>query len=84
MKIVKGWRRISNKGGFVNETTGQTLIIAKKEFSQNYHLALFTQERTEDAEGKQLSPDFAVEAKAEAYAMDWMNKHPKGTVENKG
>jgi len=81
LKIVKGWRRISNKGGFVNEITGQTLIIAKKEFSQHYHLLLFTQERTNNSEGKQLSPDFAVEAKAEAYAMDWMNKHPKGTVE---
>lgn len=81
MKIVKGWRKISNKGGFVNETTGQTVIVAKKEFSEHYHLLLFTQERTEDAEGKQLSPDFATEAKAEAYAMDWMNKHPKGITE---
>ncbi len=81
MKIVKGWRRISNKGGFVNETTGQTVIVAKKAFSAKYHLLLFTQERTEDAEGKQMSPEFEAEAKAEAYAMDWMNKHPKGTTE---
>lgn len=30
MKLIKGWKKISNEGGFVNETTGQTLIVSKK------------------------------------------------------
>ena len=81
MKNVIGWKRISHKGGFINETTGQTLIIAKKDFGEHYHALLFIQERTTNAEGKKLSPDFATETKAETYAMDWMNKHPKGTIE---
>ena len=79
MKIVKGWRRISNQGGFVNETTGQTLAVAKKEFGEHYHVLLFTEERTNDAEGKKISPEYSTEAKAEAFAMDWMKKYPKGT-----
>jgi hypothetical protein len=81
MKIVKGWRRISNKGGFVNETTGQTLTVTKKEFGEHYHLLLFKEERTDDAQGKTISPEFSTEAKAEAFAMDWMKKYPKGTAE---
>ena len=52
MKIVKGWKRISNKGGFVNEVTGQTLIVAKQEFGEHYHVLLFKQERTDDCQGK--------------------------------
>ena len=34
MRILKGWKRISNKGGFVNEVTGQTLVVAKQEFGE--------------------------------------------------
>ncbi len=81
MKTVKGWKRLSHKGGFINETTGQTLVIAKKEFGEHYHALLFMQEKTINAEGKKVSPDFDTETKAETYAMDWMNKNPKGTVE---
>ena len=53
MKIVKGWKRISNKGGFVNEVTGQTLIIAKQEFGEHYHVLLFKQERTDECARQQ-------------------------------
>jgi len=80
MKIVKGWKRISNKGGFVNEVTGQTLIIAKQEFGMHYHVLLFTQERTEDAQGNKISPEYSSEAKAETFAMDWMEKNPHGLI----
>jgi len=41
MRILKGWKRISNKGGFVNEVTGQTLVVAKQEFGEHYHVLLF-------------------------------------------
>ena len=80
MRIVKGWKRISNKGGFVNEVTGQTLIVAKQEFGEHYHVLLFTQERTEDSEGKRISPEYSSEVKADAYAMDWMKKNPNGAT----
>jgi hypothetical protein len=80
MKIVKGWKRISNKGGFVNEITGQTLIIAKQEFGQHYHVLLFRQERIENVEGNKISPEYSSEDKAEVFAMDWMKKNPNGTI----
>jgi hypothetical protein len=79
LKIIKGWKKISNEGGFVNDTTGQTLIVSKKEFSQNYHVLLFVGEQTNKEESKKISPDFRTEAKAEAFAIDWMGKHKDGT-----
>lgn len=80
MRIIKGWKRISNKGGFVNEVTGQTLIIAKQEFGERYHVLLFRQERTDDSQGNRISPEYSSEAKAEAFAIDWMEKNPNGTT----
>lgn len=79
MKILKGWRRISNEGGFLNETTGQTLVIVKKEFGEDYQVLLFVQERVEDAQGKKISPDFPTRSKAETFAINWMMKNPEGT-----
>lgn len=29
-------------------------------------------------EGRKISPEYATESKAEAFAKGWMNKHPKG------
>jgi len=80
MKLIKGWKKISNEGGFVNETTGQTLIISKKEFSQDYHVLLFVGEQTDKKEGEKISPDFRTEAKAEAFAINWMGKNSGGTA----
>ncbi len=79
MKTLKGWMRISHKRGFLNETTGQTLVVTKKEFGLHYHVLLFDGERIEDSEGKKISPDFSTEAKAEAFAIDWMKKNPNGS-----
>ena len=76
VKLVKGWKRISNKGGFINEATGQTLVISKQEFGEHYHVLLFRQERTEDAQGNKISPEYSSEARAEAFAVDWMKKNP--------
>ena len=80
MKLIKGWKKISNEGGFVNEVTGQTLIVSKKDFSQNYHVLLFVGEQIDKDEAKKISPDFHTEAKAEVFAIDWMKKHSDGTV----
>ena len=78
MKIIKGWRRISNEGGYLNEHTGQTLTICKKQFGQTYHVSLFAGEKTDEADGERISPEFATTSKAQAYAIDLMNKHPNG------
>ena len=63
--------------GFVNETTGQNLVVTKKEFSPDYVVLLFPRVRIDD-EGQVISPEYATASKAEAYALDWMEKHPKG------
>jgi hypothetical protein len=77
MKIVKGWRRIDNQRGYVNETTDQNLVVTKKQYGEHYVVLLFPKVRNGD-EGKIMSPEFPTESKAESYAMDWMNKHPIG------
>jgi len=79
VKLVKGWKRISNKRGFVNEVTGQTLVIAKQEFGEHYHVLLSKQERTGD-QGNKISPEYSSEARAEAFAIDWMKKNPNGAT----
>ncbi len=78
MKTPKGWRKISNQRGFLNETTGQTLIVAKSESGEHYHVLLFEGQRKEDKEGKKVSPEYPTEAKAEKIAIDWMTKHGSG------
>jgi hypothetical protein len=78
LKLVKGWRRISNQGGFINETTGQTLVISKKEFSQTFCALLFAGQQTDKKDGMRVSPEYASAVKAEAYALQWMEKHPNG------
>ncbi|MGA2385989.1 MAG: hypothetical protein ABSG33_05615 [Candidatus Bathyarchaeia archaeon] len=80
MRLIKGWRRMSNQGGCVNENTGQTLIVLKKEFSENYEVLLFAGQQTDAKEGKKISPAFSTKAKAEAFAIDWMEKHPNSTI----
>jgi hypothetical protein len=80
MKLINGWKRMSNQGGFVNESTGQTLIVSKKEFSENYHVLLFAEEQTDKGGSKRISPEFSTEAKAEAFAINLLEKHPNGIV----
>jgi hypothetical protein len=77
LKIVKGWRKMDRQRGFVNETTGQNLVVTKKEFGTDYVVLLFPRVRVDD-KGETISPEYATAAKAEAYALDWMDKHPKG------
>jgi hypothetical protein len=61
----------------MNETTGQNLVVTKKQYGEHYVVLLFPKVRN-DEEGRKLSPEFSTEAKAEAFAMDWMSKHPEG------
>ena len=77
MKIVKGWKKIDNERGFMNETTGQSLVVTKKQFSEHFVVLLFPKIKN-DEEGRKISPEYATEAKATAFAMDWMSRYPKG------
>ena len=81
MKIVKGWRRIDNRRGYMNRMTGQNLVVTKKQYGEHYLALLFPRIRN-DEEGKKISPEFPTESKAESFAMDWMNKHPRGLDES--
>jgi hypothetical protein len=78
MKEIKGWRRISKEGDHLNEKTGQTLMICKKQFGQTFHVAIFGGKITDEADGKRVSPEFATTAKAQTYAIHLMEKHPNG------
>lgn len=77
MKIVKGWRKMDRQRGFVNEITGQNLVVTKKEFGSQYVVLLFPRIRVDD-KGETISPEYATAPKAEAFALDWMEKHPLG------
>jgi hypothetical protein len=79
VRIIVGWARIDNERGYQNATTGQTLVVSKKQFGQHYIALLFPEVRNAD-EGKKISPEYATKAKAEAFAFDWMEKHPNGDL----
>lgn len=78
MRIVEGWRRLDNQRGYINATTGQNLIVKKTEFGEHYLVMLFPIVGNDDEEGKKISPEYATKSKAEAFAIDWMNRHPNG------
>ncbi len=78
MKIVKGWRKMDQKRGFINETTGQNLIVTKKEFGSEYVVMLHSAAGLDGDKGEAVSPEYATASKAEAYGLGWMRKHPKG------
>jgi hypothetical protein len=75
---MKGWTKMDRQRGFVNKTTGQNLVVTKKEFGEHYVVLLFPHVRIDD-KGETISPEYATASKAEAYALNWMKKHPKGT-----
>jgi len=80
LKIIRCWKRLSHECGYQNDTSGQIVVVLQKEFSNNYHVRLFECGQTEKDDGKTISPDYASKAKADAFAEDWMQKHPNGTV----
>jgi hypothetical protein len=77
MRIVEGWRRLDNRRGYINATSGQNLVVKKKQYGEHYSVRLFPEMRNDD-EGRRISPEFLTESKAEAFALDWMSQHPKG------
>ena len=77
LKIVKGWKKIDRQRGFVNEKTGQNLVVTKREFGEHYVVLLFPRVRIDDA-GETVSPAYSTASKAEVHALNWMEKHPRG------
>jgi hypothetical protein len=77
VKIVKGWRRMDNQRGYINAITGQNLVVKKTEFGEHYLATLFPLVKKGE-DGEKISPEYASKSKAEAFAIDWMNKHPNG------
>jgi hypothetical protein len=65
--------------GFMNETTGQILVVTKKEFKAHYVVLLYPRVRVDDR-GETVSPAYATASKAEACALSWMEKHPGGAA----
>lgn len=78
MKTIKCWKRLSHDCGYQNETSEQIVVVLQKEFSRNFQVRLFEPGHTEKEEGKTISPDYASKARADSFAEDWMQKHPKG------
>jgi hypothetical protein len=78
IKNIKGWKMLKHEGGYINEYTGQTLVITKKKFSGNYYVLIFVAQQTEEKEGRAISPEFSTETKAETYAVKLMTKYPNG------
>jgi hypothetical protein len=78
IKTIKGWKRLKHEGGYINECTGQTLMVAQKQFSCDYHVIVFVGQETDQKDGKVISPDFATESKAEAFALKLLTKNPNG------
>ena len=62
----------------MNKTKGQNLVATKKEFGEDYVVLLLFQARIDD-KGETASPEYATASKAEAYALNWIEKHSKGT-----
>ena len=79
MKPLKGWKNLSHDRGFMNENTGQILIVKKKEFGDHYLVWLFPDQTDDDSKGRKISPEFQTSSKAEAFAIDWMKKNHDGT-----
>lgn len=82
MRILKGWKIIDNKRGYMNVTTGENVVVIKKKFGVHYLAVLFPFLRDAYDEGTKITPEYATESKAWACAIDWMNKHANGTEQS--
>jgi hypothetical protein len=78
IKDIKGWKILKHECGYLNECTGQTLTVTQKQYGQDYYVLIFVGQPTEQKDGRVISPEFATEAKAEAYAIKLMTKNPNG------
>ena len=77
MTILDGWKTISNERGYMNATTGQNVSITKNQFGEHYSV-LLAPRLENDGEERKVSPELATGSKAEAFAVGWMNKRPRG------
>jgi hypothetical protein len=80
IKDIKGWKILKHECGYLNECTGQTLIVTQKQYSCDFYVLVFAGQRTEDKDARVISPEFSTEPKAEAYALKLMIKNPNGIV----
>lgn len=80
INIIKGWKQLQHQEGYLNECTGQLLVVEQKQYSLFYHAVVFEGQRKRNSEnkGRAVSPEFETEAKAEAYAVKLMSKNPDG------
>jgi hypothetical protein len=78
--VIKGWKQLQHQEGYLNECTGQTLVVLKKQFGLDFHVVVFEGRRTRDNEGRVVSPEFPTEAKAEAFAVKLLSKNPNGII----
>jgi hypothetical protein len=78
LKIVGGRRKIDREQGFVNKTKGQNPVVTKKEFGGDHVVLLFSHVRIDD-KGETVSPEYVTASKAEAYALNWTERHQKET-----
>ncbi len=80
MKIIKGWKMLSHECGYLNDTSGQTWLFRKKNSATTIMFGCLSADKPRKRMGKTISPDYATKAKADAFAEDWMLKHPNGTA----
>jgi hypothetical protein len=83
MKIIKCWKRLTHDCGYQNDISGQIVAVLQKEFSKKYHVLLFEGGQTEKEDGKTISPEYAAKSRADAFAEEWMLKHPMGMASTK-
>lgn len=53
-------------------------MVVQKQFSCDYHVIVFVGQETDQKDAKVISPDFATEPKAEAFALKLLTKNPNG------
>jgi hypothetical protein len=70
MKIVKGWRKIDNQRGYVNATTGQNLIVTKKQYGEHYVVLLFPETKNDDEGRKISSVSDRIKSRIICYGLD--------------
>jgi hypothetical protein len=52
MRIIEGWKKIDNERGYLNEITGQNLVVSRKQFGRHYIVLLFPEMRSGDGESR--------------------------------
>ena len=79
MKIIKGWKMLSHDAATQNDISGQTVVVSKKDFSNDYHVRLFECGQTRKKRAKQSRLIMPQRLKL-TLSRDWMQKHPNGDV----